>query len=139
MERMYLDDLSRSTEVILTSRKVKPTEPRSRRRRGEGAGQGSARGVVTSVMRAGNTLGAVITSRRALGPSEAVVMVSAAVLLLLLAGLAILWPMAVIVPLTLFSTWVAVSLLIRAYRLYRARKAPSRQEAAAPGASAASK
>jgi cardiolipin synthase len=50
-------------------------------------------------------------------------MASAAVLLLLLAGLAILWPLAAIVPLVLFNAWVALSLLIRAYRLHRARKA----------------
>ena len=52
---------------------------------------------------------------------------SAAVLLLVLAAVAVLWPIVVIVPLVLFSVWVAVSLLIRAYRLYWARKIESRQ------------
>jgi cardiolipin synthase len=124
MERMYLDDLSRATEIILRSRKVKPLEPR---RRGDVVKTGSARSAMTSVMRVSNTLGAAITSRRALGPSEVVVMGSAAVLLLVLAAVAVLWPMVVIVPLVLFSVWVAVSLLIRAYRLYWARKIESRQ------------
>ena len=126
MERMYLDDLGRSTEIVLRSRKVKPLEPRARRA-ATVTKTGSARRAVTSVMRVSNTLGAAITSRRALGPSEVVVMGSAAVLLLVLAAVAVLWPIVVIVPLVLFSVWVAVSLLIRAYRLYRARKIESRQ------------
>jgi cardiolipin synthase len=126
MERMYLEDLQSATEIVLSARKVAPLEPRSQRR-GDGTKTGSARRAVTSVMRVSNTLGAAITSRRALGPAEMVVMASAAVLLLAVAGLAMLWPLAVAVPLALFSAWVAVSLLIRAYRLYRGRKAQSRE------------
>lgn len=124
MERMYLQDLQGSTEIVLSAKKVKPLEPRARRPR-DGTKTGSARRAVTSAIRVGNTLGAAITSRRALGPAETVVMASAAVLLLALAGFAILWPLAVIVPLVLFSVWVSISLLIRAYRLYRARRAQS--------------
>jgi cardiolipin synthase A/B len=127
MERMYLEDLGGATEIVLSAKKVTPVEPRSRRPRGSGIVRGRAKHAVTSVVRVSNTVGAAITSRRALGPSEMVAMVTVAALLLALAGLAILWPMAVIVPWALFSTWVAVSLLIRAYRLYRARRAQSRQ------------
>lgn len=127
MERMYVDDLNGSTEIVLSSRKVRPREPHSPRRRGDGTRTGSARRAMTSVMRAGNTLGAAITSRRALGPSEMAVMVSMAAILLALPALAILWPMIVIVPLALLSAWIAVALLIRAYRLYRARKAEFKQ------------
>jgi cardiolipin synthase len=128
MERMYLDDLSKSTEIVLTSRKVRPIVPQPpRRRRSDGTKTGSARRAVTSVMRVSNTLGAAITSRRALGPAEMTVMVSMAAILLALAVVGILWPLAVIVPLALFNAWVAVSLLIRAYRLYRARRAQSKE------------
>jgi cardiolipin synthase len=72
-------------------------------------------------------VGAAITSRRSLGPTETVVMVSAAALLLVLALMAVLWPVAVIVPVVLFSAWLAVSLLIRAYRLHRARRASAKE------------
>jgi cardiolipin synthase len=128
MEHMYLNDLSRSTEIVLSAQKVRPLGPQQpRRRRADGTKTGSARRAVTSVLRVSNTLGAAITSRRALGPTEMTVMVSMAAILLALAGLAILWPMAVIAPVALFNVWVAVSLLIRAYRLYRGRKAQAKQ------------
>jgi len=127
MERMYLDDLGRSTEIVLSAKKVIPLERRARRRRDAGSARGSARGAVTSLMRVSNTVGAAITSRRSLGPTETVVMVSAAALLLVLALMAVLWPVAVIVPVVLFSAWLAVSLLIRAYRLHRARRASAKE------------
>jgi cardiolipin synthase len=127
MERMYQDDLGNSTEIVLSAKKVMPLEPRAHRRRAAGSARGSARRAVTGLLRVSNTVGAVITSRRALGPSEMVVMVSVAALLLGLALIAILWPVVVIVPVVLFSAWVAVSLLVRAYRLYRTRRAQARQ------------
>jgi len=127
MERMYLDDLGGSTEIVLSAKKVIPLERRARRRRDAGIAEGSARRAVTGLMRVSNTVGAAITSRRALGPTEMVVLVSVAALLLVLALIAILWPVAVIVPVALFSAWLAVSLLIRAYRLYRTRRAQARQ------------
>jgi cardiolipin synthase len=129
MERMYEDDLGNSTEIVLSAKKVIPLEPRARRRRDVRSARGSARRAVTSLMRVSNTVGAVITSRRALGPEEMVVMVSVAALLLVLTLVAVLWPLAVIVPVVLCSAWLAVSLLIRAYRLHRARKAHARQSA----------
>jgi cardiolipin synthase len=138
MEQMYLDDLAASTEIVLSSKKVIPLGPRPRRR-DTGSARASARGAVTGLMRVSNAVGAAITSRRALGPSEMVVMVSAAALLLVLALVAVLWPAAVIFPLVLFSTWVAVSLLIRAYRLHRARQAQARQSPEAAQAREASK
>jgi cardiolipin synthase len=127
MERMYLDDLGSSTEIVLSAKKVIPLEPRARHRRDARLAQGSARRAVTGLMRVGNTVGAAITSRRSLGPTETVVMVSAAALLLALALIAVLWPVAVIVPVALFSAWLAVSLLIRAYRLHRARRASAKE------------
>ena len=127
MERMYLDDLGSSTEIVLSAKKVIPLAPRARHRRDARLAQGSARRAVTGLMRVGNTVGAAITSRRSLGPTETVVMVSAAALLLALALIAVLWPVAVIVPVVLFSAWLAVSLLIRAYRLHRARRAGAKE------------
>jgi cardiolipin synthase len=127
MERMYLDDLGRSTEIVLSAEKVIPLEPRARHRHDSRRVHGSARGAVTGLMRVSNTVGAAITSRRSLGPTEMMVMVSTAALLLVLALIAVLWPVAVIVPVVLFSAWLAIALLIRAYRLHRARKASARE------------
>jgi len=126
MEQMYLDDLAHSTEIVLSARKVRPAVMPTRHAHLPRLAEGSARRAVTGLMRVGNTVGAAITSRRALGPAESVVLVSVAVLLLVLATVAILWPVAVTVPVVLFSAWLAASLLIRAYRLYRRRKAEAK-------------
>jgi hypothetical protein len=45
-------------------------------------------------------------------------MVSASLILLILAAVVALWPWVVVVPLVALGLWMALSLLIRAYRLY---------------------
>jgi cardiolipin synthase len=122
MEEMYLEDLSKSTEIVLSRRKVQPVERRSRRQRraagsGPRMGHGSGRRAVTGLLRVGNTVGAAMTSRRALGPAETVVLASVAALLLFVAIVAITWPPLLIAPVVVLNTWLAISLLIRAYRL----------------------
>jgi len=131
MEKMYLEDLARSTEIVLSTRKVRAAGPRPPRPRGKGIAQGSARSAVTSLMRVGNTVGAAITSRRALGPAEIVVMVTVAALLLGMVLMVVVWPLVIVVPAVIFMLWIAVSLLIRALRLHatqRAAKASNEDE-----------
>ena len=61
-----------------------------------------------------NTIGAAITNRRVLGPAEAKIMVCASLVLLTIAALATLWPLLLVVPLTLCAVWLAIALLIQA-------------------------
>jgi cardiolipin synthase len=129
MEQMYLEDLNHSTEVVLRERKVCLCGPFAGQPRAPRLAEGSARRAVTGLMRVSNTVGAVITSRRALGPEEMVVMVSVAVLLLCVTLIAVLWPVAVIAPAVFFSTWLAISLLVRAYRLHARRRAQAKNSA----------
>ena len=122
MKQMYEDDLAHSTEIVLSDRKLRravPAEPRPRRGR---FAEGSAGRAVSGLLRAGNTVGAAITSRQALGPAELSVLVTVAVLLLCLALVAVVWPLAIIVPAIVFPIWIAVSLFIRAYRLHATYK-----------------
>lgn len=119
MERMYLEDLARSTEIVLSGRnKVRLAQERPRRsRRTKGRRQGSIGRAGIGVIRVGNVVEAAISNRRTLGPAEAKVTLSAGAILLALALLAVLRPDWVAVPFAVVSSWLAISLFIRAYRL----------------------
>lgn len=119
MEEMYLDDLEHSTEIVLTDQQKVHRGPQSEsqdhRRK---AAQGSGGRAVVGLLRVGNTVGAAITSRRALGPAEVEGMFIAAALLLGMAIVGALWPLVIAVPVIVFAAWIAVALLIRVYRSY---------------------
>ncbi|HWP83634.1 MAG TPA: phospholipase D-like domain-containing protein [Terriglobia bacterium] len=119
MEETYLDDLSRATEIVLSARRrprlvTKTGAPPRRRKR---SARGSAGRAATGVLRLGNTVGAAITNRRELGPAEAVIMTLAAVVLMVFAAVAAYWPAGVVFPIVVVCLWVAISLLVRGYKL----------------------
>jgi cardiolipin synthase len=64
-------------------------------------------------------IGAAITNHRALGPAEARLTAFAGLFLLVGAVLALLWPRVVVVPFAAIGGWIAVALLVRAWRLWR--------------------
>ncbi|HEX5483781.1 MAG TPA: phospholipase D-like domain-containing protein, partial [Terriglobia bacterium] len=123
MEQMYLDDLAHSTEIVLgPQRRLRlsqdPPSSAPRTRRAAGSGGRAARGVLTL----GSTVGAAVVRHRTLGPAEWAIMVDAGLLLLALAAVAIFWPRVIAYPLALLGAWIAVSLLVYAYRLRSRRK-----------------
>jgi cardiolipin synthase A/B len=120
MEEMYQDDLTHATEIVLSEKqRVRSTGRPRTRPSGEGHA-GSAGRLAAGVISVGNTIGAAIANRRVLGPAEAKIMGLGGLVLLILAAVAALWPLLLVVPLALFSAWMAVALLIKAYRLHRA-------------------
>ena len=120
MEEMYLEDLEHSTEIVLSSRKrIRPTHyPERRRPRRRKIGQGSAGRAAAGAIGISNAVGAAITSHRALGPAEARVMLNMGLLLLALAIISAFWPWVIAGPVLVVGGWVALALLIRAYKLY---------------------
>lgn len=116
MEAMYEEDIANATEIVLDARRrVCPVGARtSPRRRSAG---GSASRAAAGALRIGNAVGAAITDRRVLGPAEAGIMSGAALVLLVVALIGLLWPLAIVLPLALLSAWVAVALLVRARAL----------------------
>jgi hypothetical protein len=68
----------------------------SLRRRSVG---GSASRAAAGALRIGNAVGAAITDRRVLGPAEAGIMSGAALVLLAVALIGLLWPLAIVLPL----------------------------------------
>lgn len=131
MEEMYLQDLTHSTEIILSDRKKvqlseQPEQRASRAgvKRGDSRSAGSTGRAAAGAIGIGNAVGAAITNHRRLGPAEAKVLARAGVVLLGVAVLAVLFPRVIIVPLMVLSAWIGIALLIKAYKL-RAQKRSS--------------
>lgn len=115
MQQVYEGDLAHATEIVLASRnRVRAAAPRPAVRRG-----GSASRAAAGALRLGNSVSAAITNRRVLGPAEAGTMAKVGVVLLVLATVAVLWPLAVAVPAAVLGAWLALALLAKAWRLRR--------------------
>jgi cardiolipin synthase len=125
METLYEEDLTNATEIVLsTQNRVRPAIiSKGRRaqhaRRARGHFRGSASRAAAGALRIGNTVGAAMSNRRVLGPAEAGIMVVVAVVTLVLVALSIVWPLALVLPLSVLGLWIAISLLVRAYLLRR--------------------
>ena len=118
MEAAYLEDLVRSTEIVLRGRRPKPIQPRPRDRKGKPRLKpGSASQTAARIVRLSNAVGAAITNHRELGPAERVIMYWGAGLLAVVAAIAAYWPRAVAFPIAVLCAWIAVSLVVRALKL----------------------
>jgi cardiolipin synthase len=121
MEKMYLQDLENSTEVVLDPRhRVRlPGQPRRRGRRSK---TGSARRAAAGAVRIGNAIGAALTNRRVIEPLEGRIMVTAAVLLITFAVIAGLFPWLLAGPLIVAAVWGGLALFFKGWKLHRQRK-----------------
>ena len=133
MEEMFLEDLTRTTEIVLSEHRVRPAQnsPRwSRAQKKLGTGSVSRAGV--GAIRLGSAVGAAITNHRILGPTEAKIMLFISIILLVLSAIAVIWPRLITIPAAFLGTWLAISLGIRSYKLYvkrtRSRVEPSDKE-----------
>jgi cardiolipin synthase len=127
VERMYLDDLARATEITLSARSRVVRSPASPRRR-RGRRTGSAGRAAAGAVSIGSAVGAAVTGRRVLGPAEARIMGGAGVGLVVLALLGLVWPRVIAVPVALVALWVALGLLLRARSLHRERGEIAKRE-----------
>ncbi|HET9180228.1 MAG TPA: phospholipase D-like domain-containing protein [Terriglobia bacterium] len=134
MQAMYLDDLHGATEIVLSAKHhPSPVVPRGMRRRPRGAARGSATWAATGVLRLGKAVGAAVTSSRVLGPAEASVMLSGGLTLLGLVAFAVLLPKVVAGVLAFLAAWIALTLLVQAWRLRFPRKKPAEHARDAEG------
>ncbi|HEY7161017.1 MAG TPA: phospholipase D-like domain-containing protein [Acidobacteriota bacterium] len=124
MFEQYLEDLQNATEIVLNLRKrIRPAAAVSRKKiRGEN--RGSAGRVAAGAIRIGNTVGAAIANRRALGPAEARVMLMAGLVLAVLAILTFVLPQLIAFPLAVISIWVAIVLLYKSWKLRKTHTEP---------------
>jgi cardiolipin synthase len=123
MEEMYLEDLAKSTEIVLGERGVRTVQHRpawsvkQRKRRAAAMSRAGA-----GAIRIGSAVSAAMTNHRVLGPTEAQIMAVTGVFVLALSSVLVLWPKWVGILLAVLGTWLGVSLLIRGYRLFMIRR-----------------
>jgi cardiolipin synthase A/B len=122
MEEQFLNDLTNATEILLTarSRVIHPGRP--------ARGGGSAGRAAAGAVRLGNTVTAAVANRRVLAPAEARIVGVIGVFFGLGAVVAFRWPRLFALPLAVILAWLAVVLLVRAYRLHVEREAAARRD-----------
>jgi cardiolipin synthase A/B len=119
MEDAYREDLSHATEIVLDHAHPQAVCNEERKRNGTSRRRGgrTATRTAAGVMRLGHAVSAAISNRRELGPAEAVIVLWGALWLLLTAAVGAKWPRAIAWPAVVVCTWLALSLLWRAFRL----------------------
>ncbi len=126
MAMQYERDLDRATEVVLTRRnRVRRTEPRAPvaeygsvvRRAMSGSAGRAAAGAVS----VGSALGAALTNRRTLGPAEFGMLATMALVIVGIAGVAILFPRVVAWPVAFLCAWFGIAWGAKAWSLWRRR------------------
>jgi cardiolipin synthase len=118
VQEMFVDDLQRSTEIVLDRNRPRPVAP-SRRPR-DRFKRGNATKTAAGVVRLGHAVGQAIADRE-LGPAEAVFIFWIALLLIGVSLLGIFWPRSIAWPAAIAGFWVSMLLLVRAYKLRRSR------------------
>lgn len=113
---MFLGDLRHSTEITLDARRrvARSQYPERHRRQSR---RRTAR-VVAGAMGLGSTMGAALTNHRVLTPTEARVLTAGGVVLSALGLLALKYPRSIAVPFAVLALWLALTIWIRAARLY---------------------
>jgi cardiolipin synthase len=126
LAEQYESDLDHATEIVLSRRRARPATPTPRHGlRGHGS---AGRGAV-GAMRMATTLGAAIGNRRVLSDSETRPLLGGAILLIVIAVVAALWPRILAWPLGILAAWVAISLVARWLRMHRNAHKTSRAAA----------
>lgn len=120
LERMFLEDLQNSTELVLgpNAKVLAPGQPRHRKRHSRRA-TGSARRAAAGAVRLGNAIGAAFTNRRVLEAVEAQLLLAVALVVLALAILLAVFPRLVAYPLAALFVWIGATLLYRGWKLMR--------------------
>lgn len=125
---MYLDDLGHATEIVLTQkRRPQPIVPRRMRARPRGAVRGSASWAAKGVLRMGKAVGAAVTRSRVLGPAEASLMLMGGLTLVGFVAVTFFFPRVVAGVLAVLGAWVALTLLVQAWRLRFRRRRPAEE------------
>jgi cardiolipin synthase len=120
MEAMYLEDMEEATEIVLSPHhRIRPRDRRPRLRRVR------PKSGVASAVRLGHTVAAAMQQQRVLGAVEAATLLIIGLSLLGLGALWIYWPQLLAYPVAGVSLWLAVAILLQAWKLWQ-RHPPDR-------------
>jgi cardiolipin synthase len=111
-------DLARANEIVLTSgnrvRRAAPRADTSKRSK-----SGSASRAAAGAISVGSALGAALTNRRLLGPSEAGLLAKMSLVAIGLSVVGALWPAILAWPAAIVAAWIGVSWMSKAIALRR--------------------
>lgn len=128
MQQMYLADLENATEIYLNQKRRALPVRKRKRRRGKKGSSSSAR-FAPSAIAIGSALGSSISNqRRALGATEARINLFGGGVLAILGAAFFFFPRLLAIPLGVIFVWLAVSLFINAFQLFRQEKNEKREQ-----------
>jgi cardiolipin synthase len=128
MQEMYLADLENATEIYLNQKHRALPVRKRKRRRGKSSTSSSAR-FAPSAIAIGSALGSSIsTKKRALGATEARINLFGGGVLTIFGALFFFFPRVLAIPLSIILVWLAVSLFINAFQLFRQEKSEKGQK-----------
>ena len=115
MEEMFVEDLTRSTEIVLeTRRRVRPAGGVRVPRPPRAGGRGTR--AAAGALRLGNVIGSALAAKRVHHPTERWLMTQGAVFLGILSLIGFVWPRLLAWPLATACLWFALALVARALR-----------------------
>ncbi len=122
MEKLFVADLARATEIVLKlrRRRSRPVPARSAVDLPRRARSGSAGRAAAGAVRFGSTVGTALMHPGTLAYGDGRIMAGAALVLAAIAALGVKWPRVLAWPLAAIALWFALALLIRAFRALRA-------------------
>lgn len=119
MQEIYLADLKNATEICLNEkRKARPVKPRKKK---TGVSSATSAKFAPSAIAIGSALGSSISidKKRPLGAMEAKINLTGGAMLLVFGIIAVFWSKLIAVPLGIIAVWLAVSLFINSYQLFK--------------------
>ena len=122
MEVIYLEDLSRSTEILLGEKNRLSAVRKRIADGGKGPLGANVSPVGAGALRLGNVVGSVVKNKRVLGPAGAKLMLGIGIFLLVMGVIGVLWPKWLSVPISLVFGWIGSTLLVNAYKLHREKR-----------------
>ena len=117
MSEMFLEDLARSTEIVLSRRnKVRLIEPPSQKKKLRVI-KGSGRGVLSGMARVGSALNAAVTGKRILGRAESSSLLKFGMFICFLTFVAFYFPRIISYAVGALLGWTGFFVLVKGIRL----------------------
>jgi phosphatidylserine/phosphatidylglycerophosphate/cardiolipin synthase-like enzyme len=117
MSQMFLEDLSNSTEIVITRRnKVRLTQPLPAAGKAPIA-LGSGKHMLTGVLRVGSALNTVVTGHRMLSRTESTSLLTISLVVLGLSAVALFLPKVIAYPVGVILVWMGIVVLFKGLRI----------------------
>ena len=128
MSALYVEDLERSVEIVLSGRRVRRAEQRpvspapgavpARLRR---SATGSAARAAAGAVSVGSALGAALTNRRLLGPAEAGLLFIMAIVAGAVGMVAAVWPRVLAWPIAVITIWMGIAWAVKGFQVRKGK------------------